>query len=48
MMRQSHTILKSLPVEPWTGIFFSAWRNVLMSGNVSDGVVADQCCAQAS
>mgnify|MGYP006902995652 CR=1 FL=1 len=48
LMRPSHTVLKSQPVEPWTRIFFSAWRNVLMSGNVGDGVMAAQCGAQAT
>ncbi len=47
-MRPSHTVLKSQPVEPRTGIFFPAWRNVLMSGNVGDGVMAAQCGAQTS
>jgi hypothetical protein len=48
LMRPSHTVLKSLPVKPWTGIFFSARRNVLMASNVSDGVMATQCSAQAT
>jgi len=48
LMRPSHTVLQSLPVKAGAWIFFSARRNVLMAGNVSNGVLATQCPTQAS